>query len=206
MGLPPSGRVGVGAGDQVAGDRRPVAVAGMGGAGRAVPGSASGVLDGAFGSAGAFAEADQGEADPGLPDDLDQAGARAWRVPGEPVQQVLGPAGVVPGVLVRLVEVEQVDDAGLLMPGLDSLPGHGRVLQSTTQATGHAVPQLLQVRAISVMPSPVSTSDSVMSSDPQSGQTWAWNRTRSSVTAAHPCRGCRRGSAGHGQRRPPRGW
>ena len=49
-----------------------------------------------------------------------------------------------------------------------------------------------QVRAISVMPSPVSTSDSVMSSDPQSGQTWAWKRTRKSFTAAHPCRGCRR--------------
>ena len=59
-----------------------------------------------------------------------------------------------------------------------SCAGHGRVLQSTTQATGHAVPQMWQVRAISVMPSPVSTSDSVMSSDPQSGQTWAWNRTR----------------------------
>ena len=57
-----------------------------------------------------------------------------------------------------------------------------------------------QVRAISVMPSPVSTSDSVMSSDPQSGQTWAWKRTRKSVTAAHPCRGCRRGSAGRGGR------
>ena len=39
-----------------------------------------------------------------------------------------------------------------MTPGL---PGHGRVLQSTTQATGHAVPQTWQVRAISVMPSPV---------------------------------------------------
>jgi hypothetical protein len=68
----------------------------------------------------------------------------------------------VPGVLVGLVEVEHVDD-----PELAALH---RVLQSTTQATGHAVPQAWQVRAISVMPSPVSTSASVMSSDPQSGQ------------------------------------
>ena len=86
-------------------------------------------------AAGAFADADQGEADPGLPDDFDQAGAAPCGVPVEPVEEVLGPAGVVPGVPVGLVEVEQVDDAGLL-------PGHGRVLQSTTQATGHAVPQL----------------------------------------------------------------
>ena len=80
-----------------------------------------------------------------------------------------------------------------------SCPGVSRVLQSTTQATGHAVPQAWQVRAISVMPSPVSTSDSVMSSDPQSGQTWVWKMTRNSFTAAHPCRGCSGGSAGHGQ-------
>ena len=109
-----------------------------------------------------------------------------------------GPADVMPGVPVRPVEVEHVDDAGL--------PGHGRVLQSTTQATGHAVPHVWQVRAISVMPSPVWTSDSVMSSDPQSGQTWAWNRTRSSFTVAHPCRGCRRGSAGRGGPCRGRGW
>src|SRR5690348_9383415 len=193
MGLPPSGRVGIGAGDQVAGDGRPVAGPWPGGAGRAVPGRAAVVLDGAFGAAGAFAEADQGEADPGLPDDFDQAGAAPGGVPVEPVEEILGPAGVVLGVLVGPVEVEQVDHAGLA--------GHGWVLHSTTQATGHAVPQLLQVRAISVKPSPVSTSDSVMSPDPQSGQRWAWNRTRSSVTAAHPGRGCRRGSAGPGQRR-----
>ena len=70
-----------------------------------------------------------------------------------------------------------------------SCAGHGWVLQSTTQATGHAVPQVWQVRAISVMPSPVSTSASVMSSDPQSGQTWAWNRTRSSVHRGSPLPG-----------------
>jgi hypothetical protein len=67
------------------------------------------------------------------------------------------------GVPVGLAEMQHVDDAELV-------PVHGWVLQSTTQATGHAVPHLVQVRAISVMPSPVSTSDSVMSSDPQSGQ------------------------------------
>jgi hypothetical protein len=90
-------------------------------------------------------------------------------------------ACVVAGVLVGLVDVEQVDDA--------ELAGHGWVLQSTTQATGHAVAHFSQVRAISVMPSPVSTSDSVMSSDPQSEQTWAWSRTRKPFTAAHPDRG-----------------
>ena len=84
-------------------------------------------------AAGAFADADQGEADPGLPDDRDQPGAVPAGVPVEPVEEVLGPADVVPGVPVGLVEVEHVDDAELL-------PGHGWVLQSTTQATGHAVP------------------------------------------------------------------
>src|SRR5258705_12940767 len=123
----------------------------MGGAGRAVPDRAARVLDGAFGTAGAFADADQGEADTGVPDDRDQAGTVPGGVPVEAVEQVLGPADVMLGVPVGLAEVEHVDDAGLL-------PVHGWVLQSTTQATGHAVPQLLQVRAISVMPSPVSTS------------------------------------------------
>ena len=149
-----------------AGMRLPVAVPGPGGAGRAVPGCASGVLDGALGAAGALADADQGEADPGLRDDRDQPGAVPCGVPVEPVQEVVGPADVVAGVLVGLVEMQHVDDA--------ELPGHDRVLQSTTQATGQAVPQAWQMCAISVMPSPVSTSDSVMSSDPQSGQTWAW--------------------------------
>jgi hypothetical protein len=44
----------------------------------------------------------------------------------------------MPGVPVRPVEVEHVDDAG--PPAHIRTPGHGRVLQSTTQATGHAVP------------------------------------------------------------------
>jgi hypothetical protein len=105
-----------------------------------------------------------------LGDDLDQPRAAPGGVRVEAVQQVFGPADVVPGVPVGPVEVQHVDDA--------ELPGHGRVLQSTTQATGHAVPQVRQVRAISVMPSPVSTSDSVMSSDPHSGQRCSWNRTR----------------------------
>ena len=52
---------------------------------------------------------------------------RAAGVPVEPVEQVFGPADVVPGVPVGLVEVQHVDDA--------ELPGHGLVLQSTTQAT-----------------------------------------------------------------------
>ena len=51
----------------------------------------------------------------------------------EPVEEVVGPADVVAGVPVGLVEVEHVDDA--------ELPGHGRVLQSATQASGQAVPQ-----------------------------------------------------------------
>ena len=123
---------------------------------------------------------------------------RALGVLVEPVEQIGRPADVVPGVPVGLVEVEHVDDP--------ELPGHGWVLQSTTQATGHAVPQVWQVRAISVMPSPVSTSASVMSSDPQSGQRWVWKMTRNWFTAAHPCRGCSGGSAGHGGPRRGRGW
>ena len=71
-----------------------------GGAGRAVPGCASGVLDGAFGVAGAFADADQGEADPGLPDDLDQPRAVPLACRSSRSQEVFGPADVVPGVLV----------------------------------------------------------------------------------------------------------
>src|SRR5690348_15838082 len=125
----------------------------MGGAGRTVPAGAAVVLDGAFGAAGAFAEADQGEPDPGMPVDFDQAGAAPGGVPVRPVEEVLCPAGVVPGVLVGPREVEQVDHAGLL-------PRHRRVSKSTTQASGHAVPQVSQLRAISVTPSPVSTSDS----------------------------------------------
>jgi hypothetical protein len=148
-----------------------VAGPGTGGAGRAEPDGSAVVLDGALGAAGAFADADYGEADPGLGDDLDQPRAVPGGVRVEPVQQVFGPADVVPGVPVGPVEVQHVDDAG-------RVAGHGRVLQSTTQATGQAVPQRWQVRAISVMPSPVSTSDSVMSSDPHSGQRCSWNRTR----------------------------
>src|SRR5215467_6532458 len=126
----------------------------MGGTGRAVPDRAAGVLDGALGVPGALADADQGEADPGVPDDLDQPRAGAAGVPVEPVQEVFGPADVVPGAaiaqrarvgLIPVVEAQHVNDA--------ELAAHHRVLQSTTHATGHAVPHAWQVRAISVMPS-----------------------------------------------------
>ena len=118
----------------------------------------------ALGATGALADPDQGEADLGLSDDGDQPCAVPSGMGVEPVEEILSPADVVSGVPVGLAEMQH--DA--------ELPGHGLVLQSTTQATGHAVPHARQVRAISVTPSPVSTSDSVMSSDPQSGQTWAW--------------------------------
>jgi len=79
----------------------------MGGAGRAVPGGASGVFDGALVRVRvAFADADQGGSRSGSPDDRDQAGTVPGGVRVEPVQQVLGPAGVVPGMPVGLVEVE----------------------------------------------------------------------------------------------------
>src|SRR5215813_11587071 len=94
----PLGEVGKGAGDEFAGQRRPVAVAWVGCAGGAVPDGAARVLDGAFGVASAFAEADQGEADPGLPDDLDQPGTAPGGVRLEAGEEVVGPAGVVPGV------------------------------------------------------------------------------------------------------------
>ena len=107
------------------------------------------------------------------------ASPRWWRL-SRPIRSY-GPPDVVAGVPVGPVEVEHVDDA--------QLPGHGLVLQSTTQATGQAVPHALQVRAISVMPSPVSTSDSVMSLAPQSGQRCSWKMTRKPFTA-HPRQGC----------------
>jgi hypothetical protein len=47
-------------------------------------------------------------------------------------------------------------------------------VQSVTQATGQAVPHAPQMWAVSVRPSPVSTSALVMSNEPQSGQTGSW--------------------------------
>jgi hypothetical protein len=46
------------------------------------------VLDGALGVAGAFADAYEGEADPGLPDDGDQPCAVPGGVLVEPVEQI----------------------------------------------------------------------------------------------------------------------
>jgi hypothetical protein len=120
----------------------------------------------ALAAAGALADPDQGEADPGSGDDLDQPGAAPRGVRIEPVEQVVGPADVVPGVLVGLAEMQHVDDA--------ELPGHGWVLQSATQASGQADPQDRQVCAVSVRPSPVSTSADSMSKEPQSGQMGSW--------------------------------
>ena len=65
---------------------------------------------------------------------------------------------------------------------------------STTQATGQAQPHGRQIRAISVMPSPVWTSCSSMSVEPHCGQTCSWNSTRYAPGTA-----CRRdGSAAGG--------
>src|SRR5437764_15447819 len=121
-----SGRVEVGTRGEVGGHRTPWAVTRPKGAGRAVPDRAAFVLDGALGAAGAFADADEGEADPGLPDDGDQPGAVPGGVPVEPREEVFCPADVMSGVLVGLVEVEHVDDPEGLMPGGDPLPGHVR--------------------------------------------------------------------------------
>src|SRR6266568_4568619 len=109
-GLPPFGKVEVGTGGEAGGHRPPVAVPRVRGAGRAVPDRAARVLDGAFTAAGALTDADQGEADTGLPDDRDQPRTIACGVPVEPVEQVRGPADVMPGVLVGPVEVEHVDN------------------------------------------------------------------------------------------------
>jgi hypothetical protein len=98
--------------------------------------------------------------------DLDQPGAASLGVRVEPVEQVLGQADVMPGVLVGLVEAQHVDDA--------ELPGHGLVLHSATQASGQADPQDRQMWAVSVRPSPVSTSAVSMSKEPQSGQMGSW--------------------------------
>ena len=48
------------------------------------------------------------------------------------------------------------------------------VVQSVTQASGQAAPQVWQMCAVSVRPSPVSTSAVSMSNEPQSGQTGSW--------------------------------
>ena len=48
------------------------------------------------------------------------------------------------------------------------------VVQSVTQASGQAVPHAWQMCAVSVRPSPVSTSAQVMSKEPQSGQMGSW--------------------------------
>jgi hypothetical protein len=69
------------------------------------------------------------------------------------------------GVLVGLGEAQHVDA---------ELPGHGRVLHSVTQASGQAAPHLVQMCAVSVQPSPVSTSALVMSKEPHSGQMGSW--------------------------------
>jgi hypothetical protein len=58
----------------------------------------------------------QPEADPGLGDDLDEAGAPAGQMLGHPVVQVLGPAGIVAGMLITLIEVEQVDGSQGMPP------------------------------------------------------------------------------------------
>jgi hypothetical protein len=68
------------------------------GAGRAVPDCASGVLDGALVAAGAFADADQGEADPGLPDDRDQPGTVPGGVLVEAVKKIGRPVLDLPTV------------------------------------------------------------------------------------------------------------
>jgi hypothetical protein len=94
-----------------------------------------------------------------------QPGILALGVLGEAGFQVVCPAEVVPGVPVGPVEVQQVDGADGTGRG-----GHCEPPHSVTQAIGQAVPQARQVSAVSVRPSPVSTSPEVMSSEPQSGR------------------------------------
>src|SRR5215831_3218361 len=100
----PFGEVEVSARGEVAGHGGQVAVARSECAGRAVTDRAARVLDGAFGVASALADTHAGEADPGVPDDSHQPRAMPAGVHFEAGEKVLGPAGVVPGVPVRLVE------------------------------------------------------------------------------------------------------
>ncbi|MGO8884536.1 MAG: hypothetical protein ACLQI7_12675 [Streptosporangiaceae bacterium] len=45
---------------------------------------------------------------------------------------------------------------------------------SVTHASGHAMPHERQISAVSMSPSPVSTSSVITSDEPQSGQMGAW--------------------------------
>jgi hypothetical protein len=120
------------------------------------------VFDGALDVAGAFADADAGETDPGLPDDSHQPRPGAFGMVIKPVEQVVGPADVVPGVPVWPLEVEHVDDA--------ELSGHDGPPQSATQARGQVSPQSRQTSAVSVSPPPVSTSPTTTWAESHSGQ------------------------------------
>ena len=84
----------------------------------------------------------------------------------EPVEQIFGPADVMASMAVGLAKAEQVDDA--------ELPSHDRTLHSVTQARGQAAPHLVQMCAVSVRPSPVSTSAVSMSKESHSGQMGSW--------------------------------
>jgi hypothetical protein len=61
--------------------------------------------------------AGQPKADPGLGNDLDEAGPPAGQMLCHPMIQVLGPSGVVvAGMLITLIEMEQVDGPQRMPP------------------------------------------------------------------------------------------
>jgi hypothetical protein len=98
------------AGDQVGGQRTPPALAGRRGAQRAVTDSPARVLDGTLSSTGALAGTDQDKPDPGIRDHSHKPRTRTGGVPVKAVQQVFSPPGVMPGMLIRPVEMKQVHD------------------------------------------------------------------------------------------------
>ena len=86
--------------------------AGRGGAFGAEPGCFVPVFDGAFAGSSAGPGAGEPPGDARFGDDLHQPGALAVAVGLQPGVQVGGPAGVVPGMLVGGVQVDQVNRAG----------------------------------------------------------------------------------------------
>lgn len=98
---------------------------------RAAARGAALAFEGAFEGASTGPGAGEGEADADVGDDGHEAGAASGNVFGKAGVEVGCPAGVVGGVLVRPVEMQQVDNAGDGEPAaraVDPMTGAGEVV------------------------------------------------------------------------------